>query len=122
MGATVVIVDLSPASWAKQKPASYKDKSLDAALKALEGVTGKEVKLTADTISAIEKRIAWLKSYQAALNAVISAAAAVSAELSKLAGKAAKAKDDKEEAALTSGSSVAGIIGERAAKALKTVV
>ncbi len=122
MGATVIVVDLSVSSWTKQKPAAYKDKTLDAALKALEGVTGKEVKLSADTISALEKRITWLKAYQAALNSVVSAAGAASSELAKLAVKAAKAKDDEEEAALTFGSSTAGIIGEKAAKALKTVV
>jgi hypothetical protein len=113
MATNVLHVTLTAAGWAKLKPSAYADKSLDKALKVYEAAAGKEVFLTADTISAVEKRIAWLKSALAALEGVIGAAQSTAAALNKLAKKE---EDDKAEAELKQGAGVAEIIAQRAGK------
>lgn len=110
MGATATAINLTPQSWAALKPKDYKGADLDKALAALQSARGKDPGLDKDSIASLEKRVAWLKELQAALNAVKAAAGKTSADLKKQC----KGKDDKTRFDYESAAGSADTIGGQA--------
>jgi hypothetical protein len=140
MAATVVSSSLSASDWTKQKPAEYKGKELETALKGVEGLDSKKfamptklstvpklkiseietciTEMEADIVT-LKKALAELKTSQASLQAVTSAANKTSSELLKMA-KDKKASDDQKKK-YENASQVALAIGSRASTTLGSI-
>ena len=116
MGATAT--SITPGNWSKLKPDAYKDKGLDNALKAVEAVQGKAVRLADEGMAALQARLDSLKPIAKALEAAIAAAGKAAADLNKMA-KAEK--DDQAKTQLSNGASFANEIGGQLAKALREI-
>jgi hypothetical protein len=140
MAATVVSAAMTVSEWTKAKPADYKGKELETALKGAEGIDGMKVgmpakmatvpkikiseiescitQMEADIIT-LQKALAELKKAQAALQAVESAAGKTSAELQKMAKdkKASEEQIKKYENA----SSTASAIGAKASTTINAI-
>ncbi len=122
MGAVVVAAGLSSANWAKQKPADYKGRDLDQALKGYESLAAKRATIPSSlpvlpngriseidscitemesSIVELQKAQAHLKQLVAALQAVVAAAARTSADLRRLAKGTAADTGAYENAAST---------------------
>jgi hypothetical protein len=137
MAATVVDTSVKAAAWTKAKPADYKGKDLETALKAAEGFDTKKIAMPAKLptvpklkISEIEKCItemeadlvtlqkalAELKKIQASLQAVSSAASKTASELEKME-KDKNASDAKKQEYRSAAHTASGI-GSSAATSL----
>jgi chromosome segregation ATPase len=134
MGATVVNTSLTVSAWTKAKPADFKGKDLDNALKGAEGLDAKKIampaklptvpklkiseietcvtELEADIIT-LQKALAELKKMESAFQAVSSAANKTSSELQKME-KDKKASEDQKQK-YHSAAQTASVMGSNAA-------
>ena len=137
MAATVVDGSLKASTWTKAKPADYKGKDLETALKAAEGYDTKKLampaklpavpklkisdietcitELEADLVT-LQKALAELKKIQASLQAVSSAASKTASELEKMENDKKTSDDKKRE--YRSAAQTASSIGSSAATGL----
>ncbi|HEX2474373.1 MAG TPA: hypothetical protein VHK01_06500 [Lacipirellulaceae bacterium] len=134
MGATVVSNSLTASSWTKAKPADYKGKDLENALKAAEGLDAKKIAMPANLptvpklktseiesciteleadIITLQKALAELKKMESAYQAVSIAADKTTSELAKME-KDKKATDDQKQK-YDIAAQTASVIGSNAA-------
>jgi hypothetical protein len=134
MGATVVNTSLTVSAWTKAKPADFKGKDLENALKGAEGLDTKKIALPAKmpavptlkiseietciteleaNIITLQKALAELKKMESAYQAVSNAAGKTTSELAKMA-KDKKATDDQKQK-YSSAAQTASVIGSNAA-------
>ena len=134
MGATVVDTSLTVSAWTKAKPAEFKGKDLENALKGVEGLDTKKIAMPAKLptlpklkiseiescitqmeadIITLQKALAELKKIDSALKAVSSAASKTASELEKME-KDKKASDDQKQK-YSGAARTASVIGSNAA-------